>query len=112
MFVFHHSRTLGTRAAGMRQGSTALAVLLVCALMLIVAGCGGNYGDSPEPTPAQIENENEPGENETERGENENERGENENERGENENERGENENERGENENEGDESEDEGESR
>jgi hypothetical protein len=72
-------------ARGMRRVSTALAALVVCALVMLVAGCGGDYGESPERTPAQIENENEPGENENEPGENENERGESENEGGENE---------------------------
>ena len=38
---------------------TALAALVVCALVMLVAGCGGDYGERPERTPAQIENEDE-----------------------------------------------------
>jgi hypothetical protein len=87
-------------ARGMRRSPTALAVLVVCALVLLVGGCGGDDESRLPTTTVQTETDGEGGENENEPGETEKDRNENEN---------GGNENEKGGNEREGDESEDEG---
>jgi hypothetical protein len=66
----------------MRRSSTALAVLVVCALVLLVAGCGGDVESRLPTTTVQTETDGEGGENENEPGETEREGDESEDEGG------------------------------